>query len=448
MGAVTGGTKLVSIVIPSYNREKYIEEALDCLKNQTYKDIEVIVIDDGSSDNTGVVVKTWDFRNQNAFRQLIYLKLPRNCDEEWAYNTGFSLAGGEYTGIQNSDDLCHEERIQIQEEYLSTHPEVAVAGCGYKAFYENPDDFFYVADWLCFDSQKIMENYTKKLVHCVCTGTLLFRPEVIKKVIGFKKVAFGVNDVCFVKDIVDCGFTIYNSKENLYYVRSHPDQKSKFLNDKDYIAEKTKRTKGRVSVVCPVHKQTESMVASLESIAEQSYDNMELIVVDDSPDDTAEAIIRDWYQRYMEANKHPNIKELVYLKLPKAIRDYWLYNIGAYISKGEYIAYQGLKGISKKNRIKKQVVFFKNHPDFCASGTNFKKNNGGIKFNKDVSSSYLQKYIPCLYVDTMMLHYSVIDKTAGFNPYADVDPGFEFVHRLLDKKYRIKNLKNILYIEA
>ena len=243
---------MVSVVVPSYNREMFIGEVLDCLKKQTCKDIEVIVIDDGSLDNTNLVVKGWEARNPNTFKRLIYLKLPRNCEEEWAYNTGFSLASGEYYAIQNSDDLCHEERIQKQVEYLTTHPEVAVAGCSYKAFTNDVNKYFYEADWLCFDSQKIIENYTKTLVHCVCTGTFLLRPEVIKKIIGFRKIAYGVNDVFFANDIVDNGFSIYNSREALYYVRSHPGQKSNYLSDKDYINKKTGRIKDRASIVYPV----------------------------------------------------------------------------------------------------------------------------------------------------------------------------------------------------
>ena len=140
-------------------------------------------------------------------------------------------------------------------------------------------------------------------------------------------------------------------------------------------------------------------------------------------------MIRDWYGRYCTNTDSFNIKELVYLKLPKNVEGLWLYNIGAYLAKGEYIAFHGLSGVSSAERIRMQAEFLKNNPEYGAVAANITGNAAGI----------------C--IDTLMLHYSAIDKTAGFNPYSGENAGFELMGRLLENKYLIKNMNDKLYFE-
>ena len=106
---------LVSFIIAAYNEELFIEECvLSCL-NQTYKNIEVCVTDDGSTDNT------WDILIQlnKAYSNLKIHKLESNMGKVSAFNRSFQMATGEYFALIGADDVCLPNRIETQVLFLN-----------------------------------------------------------------------------------------------------------------------------------------------------------------------------------------------------------------------------------------------------------------------------------------------------------------------------------------
>lgn len=85
---------LVSVVIATYNYGQFIIDVLNGIKGQTYRDIEIVLMDDASEDNTSALVEEWRKENESRFSDFIYLKLPRNCGAGWAYNIGFQISSG------------------------------------------------------------------------------------------------------------------------------------------------------------------------------------------------------------------------------------------------------------------------------------------------------------------------------------------------------------------
>jgi len=102
-------TPIVSVVMPAYNHEKFVGEAVESVLNQTYSDLELVIVDDGSTDNTAQVIKSYrDDRikyhyqsNQDAFNSL---------------NNGMALATGEFISIINSDDVYENNRLERMME--------------------------------------------------------------------------------------------------------------------------------------------------------------------------------------------------------------------------------------------------------------------------------------------------------------------------------------------
>lgn len=88
----------VSIVIPVYNAEKYIDRCVDCLLNQTLKDIEVIFVDDGSTDNSGLLLEQWCNKVPDIF-QVIHSD--RDRGPGGARNLGIAKATGSYIGFMD-----------------------------------------------------------------------------------------------------------------------------------------------------------------------------------------------------------------------------------------------------------------------------------------------------------------------------------------------------------
>ena len=98
---------LVSFVISNYNNENYISDCLDSILNQTYENIEIIVVDDNSTDNSVQVIKQWIENNKNLFKNDDYIKLlelPRNTGFAGCVTAGLFLAKGEYIAMQDGDD--------------------------------------------------------------------------------------------------------------------------------------------------------------------------------------------------------------------------------------------------------------------------------------------------------------------------------------------------------
>ena len=102
---------LVSIIIPSYNSLKFLNESIDSALNQTYEKVEIILIDDGSTDGTKNHFETWEKQGVKCVSQ-------QNSGASSARNHGLSLASGEYIQFLDADDVLHKEKIKTQVEAM------------------------------------------------------------------------------------------------------------------------------------------------------------------------------------------------------------------------------------------------------------------------------------------------------------------------------------------
>ena len=108
----------VSVVIPTYNRARFIDEAIQSVLAQTFVDFEIVIVDDGSTDNTKEVVDSFkDHRIRYTYQE--------NQGLPAAGNRGFELSRGEYIAFFSSDDVLVENALEKGVEVLDRHPEVA-----------------------------------------------------------------------------------------------------------------------------------------------------------------------------------------------------------------------------------------------------------------------------------------------------------------------------------
>lgn len=114
---MTDTLPLVSIIIPSYQSAQFVTKAIDSCLAQTYPNIEIIIIDDGSTDNTKEVVSTYI-----TAKKINYI-YHANKGLSGARNTGLKLANGAYIQFLDADDTINPEKIQLQIDYLVKHPE-------------------------------------------------------------------------------------------------------------------------------------------------------------------------------------------------------------------------------------------------------------------------------------------------------------------------------------
>jgi glycosyltransferase involved in cell wall biosynthesis len=114
------GEVAVSIILPTYNRSALLPRSIKSVLGQTYGDFELIVVDDGSQDDTAAVVAGF------ADERVRYMKLPRNRGLPAARNAGLAEARGAYLAFQDSDDEWQAEKLERQKRELDAHPDAAV----------------------------------------------------------------------------------------------------------------------------------------------------------------------------------------------------------------------------------------------------------------------------------------------------------------------------------
>lgn len=119
---------LVSVILPTYNRKHTIKKALDSVLQQTYSNLEVIIIDDGSTDNTSDLIASY------TDTRIHYIYSPQNNGVSVARNTGISQANGEYIAFQDSDDIWHPQKISKQINAFKKDPKTQF--CYHKIQYD------------------------------------------------------------------------------------------------------------------------------------------------------------------------------------------------------------------------------------------------------------------------------------------------------------------------
>jgi len=121
---------MVSIIIPVYNAEKYLDKCLNSILNQTYKDIEVIVVNDGSTDNSGKLCE--EYRKKDGRIKVVHQK---NSGTSIARNAGIKLSKGKYMEFVDSDDYIEPDMVEKLVEAMTKNVQLVI--CGYKSICEN-----------------------------------------------------------------------------------------------------------------------------------------------------------------------------------------------------------------------------------------------------------------------------------------------------------------------
>jgi glycosyltransferase involved in cell wall biosynthesis len=109
----------VSVIIPSYNHERYVKECIESVLSQTYQDFEIIITDDGSTDRTVKIIKNF---SDPRIKLFVHTKNRGACI---AANNCIKHSIGKYIAMHSSDDAWYEEKLEIQIKYLEDHPRIA-----------------------------------------------------------------------------------------------------------------------------------------------------------------------------------------------------------------------------------------------------------------------------------------------------------------------------------
>jgi glycosyltransferase involved in cell wall biosynthesis len=141
--------KKVSIVVPVYNVENYLQKCLDSILNQTYSNIEIILVNDGSTDESEAIIKSFVASYPNKIKYIS----KENGGLNYARRDGFLLSEGEYVAFIDSDDVIAPKYIEILKQTLDKDAS-DIAMCGHIGFKDKLESFSYAGLMTSFEADK------------------------------------------------------------------------------------------------------------------------------------------------------------------------------------------------------------------------------------------------------------------------------------------------------
>jgi glycosyltransferase involved in cell wall biosynthesis len=212
----------VSVIIPYYNDYKYIEETLESVKQQTYSNIEVILIDDGSTDP-----KSINIFNSVEFKDCIKIH-KKNGGPSSARNLGITKAKGKYILPLDSDDKIAPSYIDKAVRILESDPKCGIVYCKSRFFGQD-------------SGQWNLPRFTvgKMLISNIIFNAGLFRKEDWDYCHGYdEELKVGIEDWDFWLSILELNRSVYQIPEVLFYYRIKPISRNKnFAKEKEVLKE-------------------------------------------------------------------------------------------------------------------------------------------------------------------------------------------------------------------
>ena len=202
--------ELISVIIPTYNRAHFLSAAIESVLNQTYKNIEIIVVDDGSTDDTQTVLEP--------FKYAIRYLYTNNGGPAHARNVGMKAASGKYVAFLDSDDTYLPRKLALQIAFKEEHPEIGMVYTEWSSSYDGKtiaeeyhlrtfhgvynrkgwtyeDIFPTKGEFLCDEWERPIPYYVGDLFRftlmdpLVPSLTIFFRREVLD-VVGYQNEAY------------------------------------------------------------------------------------------------------------------------------------------------------------------------------------------------------------------------------------------------------------------
>lgn len=209
---------LVSVIMPAYNGSEFIREAIQSVTDQTYQNWELIVIDDGSVDDTTDIVKTFKDPRIHLFKN--------GMNQGIAYSTNFGIrqSHGKYIALLDDDDVAAQRRLEWQVEYLENHPGTDVLGGSDAEIDEKGNIIKYGGEPL--HNPALIKAYLLFYKNMFTDCTVMYRKSFIEEhQIWYEEHTYGMHDLKFYMDCSKKG-TITAINELLLYKRVYSTQET------------------------------------------------------------------------------------------------------------------------------------------------------------------------------------------------------------------------------
>lgn len=485
-----GELPLISVIIPCYNLAEYLPEAVESVVNQTFTNWECIIVNDGSSDNTSEVAKK--IISKYPDRRIVLVE-KENGGPADARNVGIRHSRGEYILPLDADDLIHPSFLEKALYVLLKNPNVHIVYSDLQEFGERGNHVL-ARDW-----DPVLIRFQNHLNYCS-----LYRRRVWETVGGYdtKKGIIGYEDWDFWVGCAEKGFNAQRISEPLllYRIRkvstytqaierdiekkaqivlNHPslytephivwakavlkgEQWTKHIpNVVGVIPPSIPATvlpprqsaqlaagfqtkpmnNSKVSVIIPTFNRPKMLNNAIQSILNQTFQNFEIIVVNDAGEDVR-SVIQSFNDRRIQYISHSLNKGLAATR-----------NTGIKNATGEYIAYLDDDDIFLPNHLETLVNFLENNPKFKIAYTDAlrshqkKVNDNYITVKQDLPYSQdfdsieilFGNYIPVLCI---LHHKGILDGIGLFDETLSTHEDWDLWIRI-SRKYRFYHIKQV-----
>lgn len=228
--------ELISVIVPSYNYDKFIIECLESIKNQKYSNIELVIIDDNSQDNSKALIKRFieDVEKDKRFYEIIYIEHNENKGAHFSINEGIEHASGKYIAIINADDLYEANRFSemipkmIEEKSKIAFSSIEVVDSTSKLAQSEEADNFRVIQDIIDEYEKVSYSLMIKNV-AISTGNMIFTKELYRELGGFREYKY-IHDWDYILRASLLTEPLY-IKTTHYLYRLHEDNSFRKLSD-------------------------------------------------------------------------------------------------------------------------------------------------------------------------------------------------------------------------
>lgn len=198
---------LVSVLIPVFNVAPYVEVALNSVLNQTWKNLEVVIVDDGSTDATPEIVS----RLASLDCRIIFARNERNLGIVSTLNRGIEMCHGEYILRMDGDDISEHDRAERKVSFLMSHPEIELVGCSLIAIDECGNEINRTE---VHSNESLMRRLIK--IATPVSHIWLCRRALYEKLGGYRQMG-GVEDYDFLLRMTSMGIRYANISDYFGY---------------------------------------------------------------------------------------------------------------------------------------------------------------------------------------------------------------------------------------
>ena len=222
--------KLVSVLMSAFNSEESISNAIESIIRQEYRELELLIMDDGSKDNTFKICKEYSQKYQN----IRLFQNKKNIGLTKSLNLLLENSRGEFIARQDSDDISFSSRLKEQEIFLSDNN---LDACFTRALIKNKNK--KIPGFSLHLPNKVSILYKNPFIH----GTLFIKKSVINKLGNYNEKFIYAQDYKLFKDLIVQKYKIGVIKKPLYELNMQNNISTNYKKEQDYYAQCVRKNK-------------------------------------------------------------------------------------------------------------------------------------------------------------------------------------------------------------